>query len=212
MLLLVAACMFGCNSSDPNIAEVRTSDDVVHALPERAAQVRKARKIQALSPELYEEMSVQESRLLEHGVPGYRPLYVPGYYRAVYVEPMSRRLAWRAMTCTHPSCLAEGHEGGPFVFADVLPGLNVSADGKLVGSIVLRAVICPACNRTDAIERYCPPDVIRRRAELEAQLADIRAARDAARRNGEPMPTLTITPREIQREISDLPVLYLVEE
>ncbi len=212
MLLLVGACMVGCSSSDANVQDVRERGDITRnlavtehvATTERDAQVRKARHIQTLSPELYEKMSEQEARLQEHGIPGYRPIYVNGYYRLVYEEPTSKKLARRGMTCTHPDCNGQGHEGGPFVFPDV----QVDADGKVI-NLMDR---CPACNRTGTIDRYSPPDVIRRRAELQAQLAEIRRLRDEARNNGTAMPTMSTSPREIMNDISNLPVLYFVEE
>ena len=229
-LVLLWACvwMMGCNASDAEVVDDRRAvaggkeTKVVVEQPStsvRDAHVQEFQTVRTIPEEIFTEMVEQEEKLEEHGVRGsardaksYRPIYVRGHYSAAYVEPQTNKIAWRGMTCTHDDCTGQGHEGGAFVFADVYPELRVDASGELVGEIPPKDVVCPACNRHDRIERYSPPEAVLRRSELLAQLAEIRAARDAARKNGQPMPELTISPRAIQDELANLPLLYLLEE
>ena len=158
--------IIGCQSSDEALVE---KDKPKEAAPAAAkpASANKLTEITTHTPKQRKEMSKQEESLLKEGIPGFRSIYVAGEYQTVIRDPESGKLAWRGMTCTHPDCTGKGHDGGPHIFPDIHPGLDIDANGQMTGRPNAGALRCPACNRLDKVELYSPPSTIDRRNELK---------------------------------------------
>lgn len=170
-------------------------------------------RAELLSDEAYEALAAQDAVLQDRGIPGFHPIYVAGRYKRFYVQPSTGKIAWQGLTCTNPDCSGTGHDGGPFVFPDVIADLRVNRQGDVTeGLDNLESPRCRVCGRSDTLERYSPPDVVRRRAKLQIELAEVRRKRGAARQNGEPLPTDLRSPTVIMEQISNLPALYFVPD
>jgi hypothetical protein len=134
---------------------------------------------------------------------------------AAYFDPQSQQVTWPAYTCMNAKCKGQGKDGRPYLFVRKLPDVSVAADGRIelgpkASQKLLSAPTCPACNSNGWTGAYEPPEVAERRALLEAELAESRAARQKAKRIGTAMPTDHRTPVVIMQDLSTLPKLYLL--
>ena len=129
------------------------------------------------------------------------------------LDTESGKLAYAAYTCAHVNCPGHAQGRGPHCFVHPVPADHVNEQGYAVlRHDVKRAALdvsCPECGRFDGIVYYHLPEVAKKRAELDDELAAaIAAIRDA----GGQLPDGVRSPAEIMRERAKQPRLYLVPE
>jgi hypothetical protein len=138
---------------------------------------------------------------------GYRPTAAYAPPPMANYDQATGRWTWPAFQCRNPACKAQ--TGKPLLFACEIPGVTLGDDGNPVfpPDTATGGATCPRC-RQQNVYVHTLPEVAARRAELEAELAASRAARQqGTAASGQHRP-----PQEIMDEISALPKLYLVEE
>jgi len=125
-------------------------------------------------------------------------------------DPQTGKLAWRALTCTNPDCSSRASRPAPFIFVHSVRGARVDEAGEVQADCPPGDLIpvCPACRRSDRVEEYVLPEVLRRQAELDAELE----ISDTADRAGTRPPAGVRPPMEIIRERVLQPKLYLLAE
>ncbi|MCE9548094.1 MAG: hypothetical protein K8T25_21685 [Planctomycetia bacterium] len=159
---------------------------------------------------LWEEIRKRE------GIEGFTaPPLQPSNNTAVYIDPQTMQLAWRAMACYNPDCPGKGKGGGPLLFARPNKTLSVGPDGKLVvahgGDIPdPDKCHCPACGSGDFIASYDPPESIVRDRQLNDEMAAIYKACHEADAAGQPVKLPGRSGQEVMTNKAELPKLYIV--
>ena len=146
-----------------------------------------------------------ESRRVENAVK------MTAHRGEVCVDGDTGQLAWPALTCKNPDCPDYASGEDPPIFIYEIPNNGVDEEGyiKVPNSVSHRRRMpkCPTCKSPKWVEPYELPETAQRRAELDAELAEVRAAHRAS--GGHGVPEGHRSPREIIQERSELPQLFL---
>jgi hypothetical protein len=140
---------------------------------------------------------------------GYQPTAAYDARAIAHYDQATGRWTWRAFQCRNPAC--KGQTGKPLLFAHQIPGVTLGENGKPIfppeAAGMMGAAACPRCQGSN-VHVHTLPGVAARRAELEAELAASRAARQQATVTGDEHRP----PQQIMDEMAALPKLYLLPE
>lgn len=229
-LVFVSLLLTGCPKAEvpPPVAPVPAP--IVEAIPgppvvtQSPDEIRtEMAPLEPFSPEFEDArlklLVVLDKIRLEKGVDGFQtvPPTAGSGSQSAFVDPVTRKIAWRALTCFNPKCTGRGKGGGPLLFVQPLKNVDVGPDGELRilqgGSSAPDGVSplpCPSCGRWEFVRAYDSPETENRRRQLMKELEGVRKAQRAARKNGTPLPERLRSGADIMKELAELPKVVLV--
>jgi hypothetical protein len=143
------------------------------------------------------------------------PYTKPGPFSAdFFVDPVSGKLAWKAMVCTAVDCPGPKPGKPPQRFAMRHANLYPLPDGTTPNLMSDGAgpQACPFCGRSQTIKEYLDPEDESRKTRLAAELQQAYTLRSAARAAGRQAADGVRTPQEIMDEINSISRHFLLDK
>jgi hypothetical protein len=211
--LVVAGCGDGDATPDaawPDAAARNPTARGEYRVPEKIVARRAA--LRQHVQESFDESQLFAAAAEQYDIQeGYRPTAAYDPPPNANYDQASGRWTWPARQCRNPACRAQ--TGKPLLFVYEIPGVTLGDVGQPVypDDAAMGGATCPRCNQTN-IHVHVLPEAAARRAELETELAESRAARQRAREqrtapSGDHRP-----PMQIMDEMTALPKLFLVQK